>query len=98
MADNADGDSHPAAVGVVERRRVRVWFGSHVLADYRAEAELAERYAAAMSRRFADGAVALRWYGDYPTTTVWDGIDSVVAISRSRRGHRSIRTRVRIPT
>ncbi|MEV0787747.1 hypothetical protein [Kribbella sp. NPDC050459] len=37
----------------VERRRVRVWFGDHVVADYRAEAELAERYAAAMSRRFA---------------------------------------------
>jgi hypothetical protein len=30
--------------------------------------------------QFTDGAVALRWYGDYPTTTVWDGIDSVVAI------------------
>jgi hypothetical protein len=53
MADNADGDPHPAAVRVVERRRVRVWFGDHVVADYRAEAELAERYAAALSRRFA---------------------------------------------
>ncbi|WP_432877712.1 hypothetical protein ACQPYH_29305 [Kribbella sp. CA-245084] len=50
MAD--DGDPHPGAVRV-ERRRVRVWFGDHVVADYRAEAELAERYAAAMSRRFA---------------------------------------------
>ena len=38
---------------VPQRRRVRVWFGDHVVADYRAEAELAERYAAAMSRRFA---------------------------------------------
>ncbi|MFG1912417.1 hypothetical protein [Kribbella sp. NPDC048928] len=47
-----DGDPHPAVVRV-ERRRVRVWFGDHVVADYRAEAELAERYAAAMSRRFA---------------------------------------------
>jgi hypothetical protein len=37
---------------VPRRRRVRVWFGNHVVADYRAEAELAERYAAAMSRRF----------------------------------------------
>lgn len=36
-----------------QRRRVRVWFGDHVVADYRAEAELADRYAAAMSRRFA---------------------------------------------
>ncbi|MFF1820630.1 hypothetical protein ACFVWG_25215 [Kribbella sp. NPDC058245] len=30
--------------------------------------------------QFTDGSVALRWYGDYPTTTVWDGIESVVAI------------------
>jgi hypothetical protein len=36
-----------------QRRRVRVWFGNHVVADYRAEAELADRYAQAMSRRFA---------------------------------------------
>jgi hypothetical protein len=50
MADG--GDPHPGTVRV-ERRRVRVWFGDHVVADYRAEAELAERYAAAMSRRFA---------------------------------------------
>lgn len=47
-----DGDPH-AAVLRVERRRVRVWFGDHVVADYRAEAEVAERYAEAMSRRFA---------------------------------------------
>jgi hypothetical protein len=50
MADG--GDPHPATVRV-ERRRVRVWFGDHVVADYRAEAELADRYAEAMSRRFA---------------------------------------------
>ncbi len=36
-----------------QRRRVRVWFGDHVVADYRAEADVADRYAAAMSRRFA---------------------------------------------
>jgi hypothetical protein len=30
-----------------------VWFGSHVIANYCAEPELAERYAAAMDRRFA---------------------------------------------
>jgi hypothetical protein len=53
MSDSADGDPHQGLVRVVERRRVRVWFGEHVVADYRAEAELAERYAAAMSRRFA---------------------------------------------
>jgi len=33
-------------------RRVRVWFGRHAITDYRAEADLAERYAAAMARRF----------------------------------------------
>lgn len=36
-----------------QRRRVRVWFGDHIVADYRAEADVADRYAAAMSRRFA---------------------------------------------
>lgn len=36
-----------------ERRQVRVWFGSHVIADYTAERDLADRYAAAMARRFA---------------------------------------------
>jgi hypothetical protein len=35
-----------------QRRRVRVWFGDHVIADYRADADLAERYVAAMARRF----------------------------------------------
>ena len=30
-----------------------MWFGDHVVADYQAEADLADRYAAAMSRRFA---------------------------------------------
>ncbi|ADB33659.1 hypothetical protein Kfla_4641 [Kribbella flavida DSM 17836] len=38
---------------VVERRRVRVWFGDHVIADYWAEALRAEQYADAMARRFA---------------------------------------------
>lgn len=32
--------------------RVRVWFGQHVIADYCADPRLAERYAAAMRRRF----------------------------------------------
>lgn len=36
-----------------DRRRVRVWFGEHVIADYIAEPALAERYAAAMDRRYA---------------------------------------------
>jgi hypothetical protein len=42
-----------SATATPQRRRVRVWFGSHVIASYCAEPELAERYAAAMDRRFA---------------------------------------------
>jgi hypothetical protein len=55
MSGSAGGDSRPTApvVPVAQRRHIRVWFGEHVVADYRAETELAERYAAAMSRRFA---------------------------------------------
>jgi hypothetical protein len=34
------------------RCRVRLWFGDHPIADYRAEPALAARYAAAMARRF----------------------------------------------
>ena len=36
-----------------QRRRVRVWFGAHVIAQYVAEAPLAARYEQAMRRRFA---------------------------------------------
>lgn len=36
-----------------ERRRVRVWFGNHPIADYIAEVPLAARYEQAMRRRFA---------------------------------------------
>lgn len=36
-----------------ERRRVRVWFGEHVIADYIATPDLADQYATAMGRRFA---------------------------------------------
>jgi hypothetical protein len=35
------------------RRRVRVWFGEHVIAQYVAEAPLAARYEQAMRRSFA---------------------------------------------
>lgn len=45
--------SEQVAERVQEMRRVRVWFGVHVIAEYKAEADLAERYAHAMSRRFA---------------------------------------------
>ncbi|HEY0687785.1 MAG TPA: hypothetical protein VGD71_01995 [Kribbella sp.] len=34
-------------------RRVRVWFGEHIIAEYTAEPEPALRYQAAMNRRFA---------------------------------------------
>jgi hypothetical protein len=35
------------------RTRVRVWFGTHVVADYEAVPQLAARYEDAMRRRFA---------------------------------------------
>lgn len=37
----------------VEQRHVRVWFGEHVIAQYVADAALAQRYAEAMDRRYA---------------------------------------------
>lgn len=40
-------------MATAERRHVQVWFGHHVIAQYSAEPALAERYADAMSRRFA---------------------------------------------
>lgn len=43
------GSDRPAT----EHQRVRVWFGRHVIADYSARCDLAQRYAAAMRRRFA---------------------------------------------
>lgn len=36
-----------------QRRRVRLWFGSHVIAAYVADPGEADRYAQAMARRFA---------------------------------------------
>ncbi|WP_328990307.1 hypothetical protein OG394_29155 [Kribbella sp. NBC_01245] len=33
-------------------QRVRIWFGTHPIADYTAEPALAKRYAEAMDRRF----------------------------------------------
>jgi hypothetical protein len=41
------------AGGRQERRRVRVWFGKHVIAQYVAEPALAAQYEQAMRRRFA---------------------------------------------
>lgn len=38
--------------GADARRRVRVWFGQHVIAELIAVPAAAERYAAAMDRRF----------------------------------------------
>ncbi|WP_109508975.1 hypothetical protein [Nocardioides speluncae] len=37
----------------IRERRVRVWFGEHVVADYVADWDRAALYAEAMSRRFA---------------------------------------------
>jgi hypothetical protein len=34
------------------RRRIRICLGQHTISEYYAEAELAARYAAAMSRKF----------------------------------------------
>jgi hypothetical protein len=34
-------------------RCVRVWFGEHVIVEYTAEPDMAMRYQAAMTRRFA---------------------------------------------
>lgn len=43
-----------ALVEITERRyRVRVWFGTHVIADYIGPKAVAERYEIAMQRRFA---------------------------------------------
>lgn len=36
-----------------ERRHVKLWFGKHVIGEYIGEPDQAERYAAAMDRRFA---------------------------------------------
>jgi hypothetical protein len=45
--------SEQVAERVQVKRRVRVWFGSHIVAQYVADPEHAERYAHAMARRFA---------------------------------------------
>ncbi|MEU4604038.1 hypothetical protein AB0F43_13750 [Kribbella sp. NPDC023972] len=42
-----------AAVPHPTDRRVRMWFGEHVIADYTAEPPDALRYQAGMTRRFA---------------------------------------------
>ncbi|MDX2972359.1 hypothetical protein [Kribbella solani] len=40
-------------------RRVRVWFGEHVIADYTAEVADAIKYQAGMTRRFASLRITL---------------------------------------
>jgi hypothetical protein len=47
-ADEVEVDS-----AVALPRRVRVWFGEHVIAEYTAEPATALRYQAALTRRFA---------------------------------------------
>jgi hypothetical protein len=58
---------------------VRVWFGEHVIADYKADAVRAEKYAAAMTRRFAGLRVTNDPVGpsgngpdDLPGERMWD--------------------------
>jgi hypothetical protein len=75
------------ATQTTERRRVRVWFGEHVIADYNAEPALAERYANAMSRRFAglrvtnDPMPAIDKLPDpLPGERMWDVCPSLAAI------------------
>ncbi len=29
---------------------------------------------------FTDRSAALRWHGDYPTTTVWESVESMIAV------------------
>jgi hypothetical protein len=42
----------PTTAGV-EQQLVQVWFGEHVVCAYRGEVDAAQRYAAAIGRRFA---------------------------------------------
>jgi hypothetical protein len=68
-----------SATGSPGRRRVRVWFGEHVIADYRADAAQAGRYAEAMQRRFAGLRVTTddlpddpgSWVPQLPTEPLW---------------------------
>ncbi|MFI7065148.1 hypothetical protein ACIBL3_29430 [Kribbella sp. NPDC050124] len=46
-------DRVPGGATADTRRRVRVWFGVHVIAELIAVPAAADRYAAAMDRRFA---------------------------------------------
>ena len=41
------------SVDLSSAKRVRVWFGRHVIATYVADPDQAERYARAMAQRFA---------------------------------------------
>lgn len=53
-ADEGESEmSEQVAERVEVKRHVRVWFGQHIVAQYVAESDQAERYAHAMSRRFA---------------------------------------------
>lgn len=45
--------SHQIDGESVSSECVRVWFGAHVLAEYVADPQTAERYAEAMRRRYA---------------------------------------------
>ena len=58
MADRAPGGAEQSGTAPetgpadIRRQRVRVWFGAHVIAALVAGPAAADRYAAAMDRRF----------------------------------------------
>jgi hypothetical protein len=51
-------------------QRVRVWFGSHVVADYLADPTAAVRYASAMRQRFAGLQVTVDSATDHSTRSL----------------------------
>lgn len=55
-----------------ERRHVKVWFGEHVIAQYVADPEHAERYAEAMGRRFAGLKITIDRLPPLPSERLWD--------------------------
>jgi hypothetical protein len=57
---------HTTSIQTQQRRRVRVWFGAHVIAQYVADAPLADRYEQAMRRRFAGLKVTNEVFGPQP--------------------------------
>lgn len=53
MIDRSSRPSPSARHRAESARRVTVWFGGHAIAEYRAGADAAAKYATAVGRRFA---------------------------------------------